>query len=61
MADDPPAHAAVVVLVLDAHAPARVLHFPRDDAVVVMVFVVFPVADFPAWRGAAYRHGRGPG
>jgi len=49
--DDPPAHAAVVILVLNAHAPARILDSPRDDAVVVMAFVAIPVDDFPAWSG----------
>ena len=51
MVDDPPAHAAVVILVLNAHAPARILDSARDDAVVVMVFEVIPVDDFPAWSG----------
>jgi hypothetical protein len=41
--DDPPAHAAVVIFAMDAEAPARELHAARDDAVVIVILVVFAV------------------
>src|SRR6185503_20197235 len=47
---DPPAHAAVVVFAVDAHASARVFHFAGDE-VVVVILVVFAVRHPPAWCG----------
>jgi hypothetical protein len=41
--DDPPAHAAIVILAVDAEAPARELHAARDDAVVIVILVVLAV------------------
>ena len=49
--DDPPTHAAIVVFVVDADAAAREFHSARDDAMVVVILVVFPVDELPARRG----------
>ena len=54
VADDSPAHAAVVVLVLNGHASARELRFARDDDVVIMVFPMFHVDDLPARCGLTF-------
>jgi hypothetical protein len=43
VADDSPAHAAVVVFAMEADASTRELHATRDDAVVVVILVVFAV------------------
>ena len=43
MVHDPPAHGAIVVLVLDADAPALELDFPRDDDLVVVILEAFPI------------------
>ena len=50
MAHDPAADGAVVVLIADALAAARVQGFLGDEAVVVVVFVELAVDDAPAGR-----------
>lgn len=48
MADNPPADASVVVLVLDSLATARIHCFLSDDDFVVAVFELFAVDKLPA-------------
>jgi hypothetical protein len=41
--DDSPAHAAVVILAVEARASTREIDAARDDAVVVVILEVFAV------------------
>jgi hypothetical protein len=50
VANDSPAHAAVVILAMEAGAPARELDTARDK-VVVVILVVFAVGQLPAGSG----------
>ena len=47
MTHDPPAHAPVVVLVVDGLTAARIDDLLRDDHLVVVIFVVFPSTSRP--------------
>jgi hypothetical protein len=46
--NDSPAHAAVVILAMEACAPARELDATRDE-ILVTILVVFAVRQLPAW------------
>jgi hypothetical protein len=48
--NDSPAHAAVVILAVEAGAPTRELD-PKRDKVVVVILVVFAVCQPPAGSG----------
>jgi hypothetical protein len=50
MMDDSPAHAAVVILAMEARASARELDTARDE-VVVVILEMFAVRQPPARRG----------